>query len=204
MLRSYQRAANDLDLKAWTHERGSLARNLATVSLPVAVIAFGVAYGIWRSATMASVLAAGLFLASLLSNVRFFRDVSRREQLKKDAHAVEVFDVSASSAFDLEPVGDDAPAFCFFVGDGKALLLAGQWLLKCDPFPAESFRIHRWAESKKPIRIEVTGRLLEAKQSEARLRSTRRYGKIEVFDAIPEKLQEALDRVFTRGRGEGE
>ena len=202
-MNAYHRAANDLDIKALAHERGSLGRNIATVSLPGVVIAFGTVYAMWRSAVTASIIAACLFLASLLSNIRFFRNVKRRESFKKDANAVEVFEVSASNVLDLEPIGDDCPALCFFVGEGKALLLVGQWLLKYDTFPAESFRLHRWADSKKPIRIEVTGRPLDAKQSEVRLRPSHRFGKIEVFDATPETLQDDLDRVLVRGNGAG-
>ena len=202
-MRSYQRAANDLDVQALSVERGSLGRNIVIVSLPSAVIVFGVVYAMWRSVTTASIIATGLFLASLLSNIRFFRSVKRRESLKKDATAVDVFDVSARHVLDLEPVGDNSPALCFFVGDGKALLLVGQWLLKYEAFPAESFRLHRWADSKKPIRIEVTGRALDAKQSGVRLRPSHRFGKIEVFDATPETLQADLDRVFVRARGTG-
>jgi len=83
------------------------------VSFSAAAIAFGIAYAKWRSAMTASVIAMGLFLASVLSNIRFFRETRRRENMKKDVNAVEVFEVSASSVLDLEPLGDDAPAFCF-------------------------------------------------------------------------------------------
>jgi len=194
MITTYHRAANDLDIKALTPEGGSLGRNLATVSFPVAAIAFGAVYAKWRSLRTASVIAAGLFLASLLSNIRFFRNVKRRETLKKEANAVEVFEVSASSVLDLEPLGDNAPAYCFFVGDGKALLLVGQWLLEYDSFPAESFRFHRWADTKEPIRIEVIGRPLDATPSTVGLRPNHRFGKMEAFDATPATLQDDLDR----------
>src|SRR5215831_19931697 len=119
MMTIYGRAANDLDVKALTDDgQGSPGRNLATVSFPVAAIAFGIVYSKWRSALAAGIFAMGLFLVSLLSNIRFFRAIKRRKNMKKDANALEVLEVSASSVLELEPLGDDAPAFCFFVGEG--------------------------------------------------------------------------------------
>ena len=200
MMAAYHRAADDVDLKALTHKRGSLWRNLVTAALPAAALAFGIIYLVWRSALKASIVGMGLFLASLLSNIRFFRRVKHCESLKKDANAVEVLEVSASRVLDVEPLGDHAPALCFFVGDGKALLLVGQWL-ESDSFPAESFRLHRWADTKKPIRIEVTGRPVQAVHSTVRLRPSHRFGKIEMFDATPETLQDDLDRVLGKDVG---
>lgn len=200
MMTAYRRSADDVDLKALTYEHGSLWRNLVTVSLPAAALVFGFVYVVWRSVLTASITATGLFLASLLSNVRFFRDVKRRENLKKDSNAVEVLEVSASRVLDIEPLGDNAPALCFFVGEGKALLLVGQWL-EYDSFPAESFRLHRWADTREPIRIEVTGRPLKAAHSTVRLRPGHRFGKIEMLDATSETLQDDLDRVLGRNVG---
>lgn len=201
MMTAYHRAADDVDLKALTHERGSLWRNLATASLPVAALTFGIVYAVWRSALTAGIIATGLFLASVLSNIRFFRHVKHRENQKKDANAVEVFEISASHVFDIEPLGDNAPALCFFLDEGKALLLVGQWLLEVDSFPADSFRLHRWADTKKPIRIEVTGQPLKAGHSTVRLRPRHRFGKMEMLDATPETLQDDLDRVLGRDVG---
>ena len=204
MLAIYHRAASDLDVRALAHYHGeTLGRNLATASLPGTAIAFGIVYAKWRSVVTASIVGAGLFLASLLSNIGFFRDIRRRENLKKDTNAVEVFEVSASCVLDLEPLADDAPAFCFFTGKGEALLLIGQWLLEYNSFPAESFRLYRWANTKKPIRIEVTGQPLEATPSTVRLRSSHRYRKIEVIKATPETLQDDLDRILVGGRDGG-
>jgi hypothetical protein len=144
----------------------------------------------------AGAVATLLLLTSLISNIRFFSNVRRRLDLTKDTNAVELFEVSASQVLDLEALGDNAPAFCFFVGEGKALLLVGQWLLPYDPFPAKSFRIRRWADNKKPIRIEITGESLPAANSTVRLRPGHRFGKIELFDARPETLQDDLDRAL--------
>jgi len=98
MIAVHHRAANDADIKALTNGPTSLGRNLVTASLPVATVAFGIVYAIGRSAMTASIIAIGLFFASLTSNIHLFRDSKRRENLRKDANAVEVFEVSASSS----------------------------------------------------------------------------------------------------------
>jgi len=84
------------------------------------------------------------------------------------------------------------------VGEGKALLLVGQWLLKYDSFPAEPFRLHRWADTNKPVRIDVIGQPLKAAHFTVRLRPSHRFGIIDMLDATPETLQEDLDRVLGR------
>lgn len=196
MLKIYNRAASDLELKAMNRSGYSLGRNLITASLPVAVALFGGIYWKWRSVLAASLVAVGFFTASALSNVRFFREAKRRERLKADLNAVEVLEVSASRVLDIEPIGDHGPALCFFVETGKALLLVGQWLLECDSFPSESFRIYRWSDTKRPIWIEVTGRPIDTEHSTVRLRPSHRFGKLKLFNATPETLQADLDRAL--------
>jgi hypothetical protein len=198
MITIHYRPANDLDLKALTEGRGSLAHNVMTVSLPVAALVFGFVYIIWHSLPVAGMVAVGLFFASLASNLSFFRKVERPRSLEKDSTAVEVFETSAQRVLDIEPLGDNAPALCFFVGDRKALLLVGQWLLEYDSFPAESFRVHRWRETKECIRIEVTGPQIEPEHSTARLRPSHRFRQLQIIDAAPETLQQDLDRAFDR------
>lgn len=200
MLRTYHRPANELDLKAFTYGKGALQRNLVTVVIPVTVIVFAGAYLLSRSVLIASAIAAVLFLASAASNLRFFRAIKRRNNLKENANAVEVLEVSASAALDLQPIGDNAPAYCFFIGEGKALLLIGQWLLLYDSFPAREFRLHRWADTREPIRIDGIEQPIEAESSQVRLRSTHRFGKIEVIQADRRTLQEDLDRTSVGGR----
>src|SRR5215467_3501280 len=198
MLSTYRRPIDDLDLKALTHERGSFQRNVITRTVPASVIVFGVVYLLRRSLLIAGTVAAALFVGSLRSNFRFFRSVKRRKIQKQDAAAVEVLEVSALSIVDVEPLGDNAPAYCFFVGERKALLLVGQWLLRYEPFPVRVFRLHRWADTKEPIRIDSVEQPITAEPSAIRLRRTHRFGKIEVFDASPETLQEDLDRALIR------
>ena len=200
MLRTYHRAADELDPKALTYGKGSLQRNLVTVVIPAAVIVFAGAYLLFRSVLMAAAIAGIIFLASAASNLRFFRTVNRRNNLKEDVNAVEVLEVSASAALDLEPIGDNAPAYCFFIGEGKALLLIGQWLLPYDSFPAREFRLHRWADTREPIRIDGIEQPVETESSQVRLRSTHRFGKIEVIQADRRTLQEDLDRTLAGRR----
>jgi hypothetical protein len=196
MIKTYYRAAVDLDLKALAGEAGSLGRNLILYSLPVASLLFVAVYLIWHSVWAAAGIGAGLFIASLISNLSFFREMKRREGLKADAKAVETLEVSASRVLDLEFVGDHGPAYCFFVGDGKALLLVGQWLLQTASFPCVSYRLHRWSDTKRPIRIEPIGPPIEAEHSSVRLKPDYRSKGIELFDAAPETLQQDLGRAF--------
>lgn len=91
MLKIYNRAASDLNLKAMNRSGYSLGRNVTTASLPVAVALFGGIYWKWRSVLAASLVAVGSFTASALSNVRFFREAKRRERLKTDLNAVEAW-----------------------------------------------------------------------------------------------------------------
>ena len=196
MLKMYKRAAGNSDLKAMNRSGGSPGRNLVTVALPVAAALFGGIYWKWRSLLAATLIAVGVFAASALSNVRFFREAKRRKGQKSDSNAVEVLEVSASRVLDIEHMGDDGPAFCFFVETGKALLLVGQWLLKCDSFPAESFRLYRWSDTKKPIWIEVIAKPICAEHTTVRLRPSHQFSKINLFDATPETLQADLDKAL--------
>ena len=200
MIGIYQRAANNLDLAAMTRGRGSLMRNLLTVSLPFAAVLFGVVYFKWRSARVAGGAAAGVFIASSISNVLFFRKRKQRERQKTDARAVETLEVSASGVLDIEFVGDQGPAYCFFLDEGKALLLVGQWLLECPSFPSASFRLHCWSDTKKPIRIEPLGPSVQARHSTASLKREYRFKPIELFEATQETLQRDLDKAFKKTR----
>jgi hypothetical protein len=195
-LRKSYRAADDLDLTALTSERGSAGRNLLTVSLPFGVAVFMVIYFRWRAVLIAGGIAAALFAASAFSNIRFFRKVKRRQNLKKDGKAVEVWEISAERILDIHYLGSNGPAFCFFVGEGKALLLVGQWLMKWDPFPSEAFRLHRWSDDTEPIRIEVTGKPRTPEPSSVQLKPGYRFGKVELFEATPATLQSDLDRAL--------
>src|SRR5215831_6406713 len=173
------RAANDLDLKAMTQGHGALGRNLATISIPAGIGVGGIAYALSRSCSIAVAAGVGLFAISLYSNLTFFRKVRRCEFLKTDSKAVEVLEVSADRVLDVEPVGDNAPALCFFVGERKAMLLVGQWLLKYDSFPSKKFCLYLWSENKVPIRIDAIGPTVEAEHSDVQFRPAYRMRQFE-------------------------
>jgi hypothetical protein len=200
MLTISRRAANDLDLRAMTQGRGALGRNLATISVPAGIVVFGIAYAFSRSWWIAVAAGVGLFAISLYSNLIFFRKVRRGELLRTQSRAVEVLEVSADRVLNVEPVGDNAPAYCFFVGERKALLLVGQWLLKYESFPSKTFRLHLWSETKVPIRIDETGPTVLPEHSDVQLRTAYRILQFELIDASPETLQADLDSALGSAR----
>jgi hypothetical protein len=196
MLTINYRAANDVDLLTIRQGRGSLGRNLTTVSVPIGIFTFGLVYAIWHSWWSAGAVGIGLFTASVYSNLAYFRKIELGEFLKTDSKAVEVLEVSADRVLDIEPVGDNGPALCFFVGQGKALLLVGQWLLNFDSFPSKSFCLHLWRDTRLPIRIDVTGPTVDAEHFNAQLRPAYRLRQIEWIDAAPDTLQTDLDNAL--------
>ena len=196
MIRTYHSSADDRDFRAMTRGKGSLGRNLLFVSLPVALVLFALVYFLWRSVIAASIVGGLAFVASVWSNVRFFIDVRRRQQSQSDGRAVEVTEVQASRVLDIEPLGSHGPAWVFFADGGQALLLVGQWLLDVRSFPSRSFRLYRWADTKKPIRIKSTGKRVKPEPSTVHLRASYRLADVEVFEATPETLQDDLDRTF--------
>jgi hypothetical protein len=198
VIRTFHTSVDDRDVKAMTRGKGSLGRNLLLVSLPIALFLFAVVYVIWRSWVAASVIGGASLIASAWSNVRFFSKVRRRQAAHANSAAVEVTEVEASRIFDIEPLGSHGPAFVFFAGDGKALLLIGQWLLHYRSFPSTSFRLYQWADTKEPIRIEPTGRRVKPEHSTVQLHASYRLNDVELFEATPETLQHDLDRAFDK------
>lgn len=195
MFHTSYRAANAADLGAMIESRGSLAGNLLRVSLPISAFLFAIVYAISRSILISALIAGVLILASAVSNFRFFKEVRRRQELTSDPQAVEVIEVHATSVLDIEPMGSHSPAFCFFT-DGEAMLLMGQWLMEQPSFPSMTFRLHRWSDTKTPIRIESMGPEIDPEQSNVQLRPKLKISDVEVFEARPETLQEDLDRAF--------
>lgn len=72
MLSAYHRAANDEDIGALASGRGSLWRNLVTLTLPTAVLIFVIVYAKWRSLAIAAAVSTGLLFLSALSNFVLF------------------------------------------------------------------------------------------------------------------------------------
>lgn len=196
--------ADERDIGAMVPQGTSMAKNILLTSLPVSAAVSAAVYLISRSVWVAGGIGVGLAAASIVSNVRFFRGVDRRTRQKGDPRAVETIDVEASRALDIEPMGSHGPAYVFFSPDGKAILLIGQWLLEQQSFPCLSFRIRRWADTGKPIRIEPRGPAIDPEESPVQLPPTSRISDIELFDAAPDTLQDDLRRAFplTSGRRE--
>ena len=201
MIRSYRRAADEADLKAMTHGKGSLVRNVMMVSLPMGFVLLLGMYWLTRSYVAALVVAGAVALGSIWSNVRFFRTVGERGTPGSEQSTVEVMEVESTRVLDIEHLGSHGPAYCFFTADGTALLLVGQWLLEFPRFPSLSFRLFRWADDGKPIRIEATGESIEPEQSTVALQGHYTNGDIEVFRAQPQTLQQDLESAFGRGAG---
>jgi hypothetical protein len=198
MIRTFQTSVDARGVRAMTRGKGSPGRNLLFVSVPAALLLSALAYVVSRSWLAASVVGVLLLAASAWSNGRFFSEVRRRQQSGAAAEAVQVTEVEASRVLDIEPLGSRGPALVFFAAEGKALLLVGQWLLGCRSFPSRSFRLYQWADTKKPIRIEPTGRRIKPEHSTAQLRLGYRLTDVEVFEATPETLQHDLDRAFDK------
>lgn len=198
MLTVNYRAIVEPDLVALRRGRGSLWRNIASVSVPVSLLVFVGVYLYRGSRLGASLVGAAVFAASVWSNLIFHRKLRARESRTLDEKAVEVLEVTGGRVLDIEPLGDDAPAYCIFVGDGKALLLVGQWLLEYESFPAESFRLHRWADTKAPIRMEIMGRPTDAEKCNVKLQPGHKYSKAQVVSATEATLQQDFDRELTR------
>jgi hypothetical protein len=195
LISTSRRGTTAADLDAIQAGRESLLMNVLRGTFPLTIAVFAVVYIITRSTILAAGFATPLLLASLFSNVRFRRKV-RERAVSSDPGAVEVLEVAASHVLDLEPVGDNGPAYCFFGADETALLLVGQWLLDYPDFPALSFRLHRWANSGDPIRIEVTGASVEPVPSNVVLHPEYRVREIELFPARPDTLAQDLARAF--------
>ena len=90
MIRSYRRAADEADLKAITHGKGSLVRNVLMVTLPIGFVLFLGMYWLTRSYVVALAVAGVVALGSIWSNVRFFRTVGERANPGSEQSTVEV------------------------------------------------------------------------------------------------------------------
>lgn len=199
MIRTYRRSADPRDIDAMKQGKGSLVRNILTVTLPIGAVLFVGMYLVARSYRLGFAVAGVFVLASVWSNTQFFKTVGKRERSGSDQSTVEVTEVEAIRVFDIEHLGSHGPAYCFFTDEGRALLLVGQWLMRIPKFPSLSFRLSRWADDGSPIRIEVTGRKVKPEHSTVGLQGHYSNGDIEVFRAQPQTLQQDLENAFGRG-----
>ncbi len=186
------------DIATLTKGRGSLVRNVLTASLPVS-LAIGVAtWLVSRSLPTAFFVGSALFLPSTLSNVSFFREVTKRSE-SADEYVEEIV-VSAQIVVEVEHFGSHGPAWVFLGEDGQALLLVGQWLLRKKNFPSLDFSVYRWADSGDPIRMKSRGKRVRPESSNARFEADFRMSDIEVFQATYDTLQDDLRTAFGRKR----
>jgi len=61
-----------------------------------------------------------------------------------------------------------------------------------------TFRLSRWSDTKKPIRIESAGAEIIPEPSNVQLRANYKMSDVELFDASAETLQQDMDRAFGR------
>jgi hypothetical protein len=198
LIRITRRAASQADLDATQAGTRSLLMNVLSGTLPLTGAIFAVVYIITRSLVIATGFAAPVLFGSLVSNLRFRRSVHEAAESMRNPNAVEVLDVQAERVLDIEPVGDHAPAYCFFVDDTQAVLVVGQWLLEVPGFPSLSFRLHRWADSGEPIRIDAIGPAVEPEHSNVILKPAFKYRDVELFHARAASLAQDLEAAFAR------
>ncbi len=189
------RAPVDADFVAILKGKSSITSSLRSALILFGILAI-VVYAVFDSYVAAVAVGGGLFMASLWSNVRFFNTVNARRRLVQDDRAVEVIAVKATTIVDIEAPGSTGPAFVFFDDSTEALLVVGQWTLEFAPFPVADFKIHRWADTKEPIRIESSGTSVLPHTSSAVIHSNHRIGKVESFTASADSLQMDLDAAF--------
>ncbi len=203
-LRIEYRAPDDSDVAAMLGGMlkggGSLAGNLA-FSLVISGMFAALVFALSKSWMVAVAMGCALFLSSLVSNLSFFKAVERRRGMRGDASAVEVIHVDASRIVEVQPVGTGA-ALVFFTSPGEALLINGQWQLEFRPFPVAKFKLHRWADTKQPIRIESLGELVFPEESGVEVRPDYVVGDVELFKADPDTLQQDMDAAFGRPRAQ--
>lgn len=196
------RAPDENDFAVMLRGKGSLLRN-AVIAMMISGALGVLIYAVTRSLIAAAVAGGGLYVSSLFSNLRFFREAGRRKRMATDAKAVEVIHVDASRIMEIEPTGTGA-AYVFFAESGEALLTNGQWQQEFDPFPVAQFRIHRWADTKKPIWIESFGSLIFPEEPTLSLRPDYIIGEVELFKARPDTLQQDMDAAFGgKGKNNG-
>lgn len=196
MIRIEYREPEAADLKV-TGSAGRVLLGHLAFSLTVCAGLGALTYAVSKSVIAAIIIGGGLFVPSLVSNLRFFVELRQRERMMGDTTAVEVISVNASRVVEIQPIGT-GEAYVFFAGPGQAILVNGQWQLEYKPFPAASFRISRWADSKDPIRIEISGEYIFPEESDVTVRPNYTVGDIELFTAYPDTLQQDMDAAFAK------
>ena len=104
--------------------KNEILRNIATTTIPISLVLFGLGWLVFRNAIGAAVLPLILFVASLYSNISKYHN-----DIRKDLAGVTKKIFKATKAFDLLAPNDSiGPSLCMEIEDGKYLLTNGQWI----------------------------------------------------------------------------
>ncbi len=222
MLERRYRRPTKVDLQSPPTDRGPIAVDLGISFLVLGVGVFTAIDLVTHKWWLAALVAGLLVTASFTSIIRHRRDLARRTVHGAEADPVEVIDVEANAALDIEAPGSTGPAVCLDVGNGQILMLYGQWLYDNQiyraprpeddlgdeywnglptphAFPATAFRLHRWDGSDQPFWIEILGDYLAPTETPIQLRCGSPEtlpGPWEIFEGSLDTLQADLDRRF--------
>lgn len=205
------RSANKADFQSLFPRKPSQALIKATALCLNFLVLAGLC---WGKHPAASVVLALLAVASIYSNVGYYRIQKARLTALGAPDAISVMEIHASRVFEPDAGGSAGPALCFDLGGSDALLLCGQWLLepslyRCLPplderlvesvnnlpdphsFPAAHFKLHFLASEREPFWIEVLGHALVAQPHAAPVPS-RCYKRFALFEADFDRLDQSL------------
>jgi hypothetical protein len=213
------RAVNSEERRAisWLTKQG-----LATFGC-IAVFSVGVSLAVFRT-SVASIV-AGLFVAFCLAALIVVSPTSRRfrQRAAKDAesHVVEELHVSGPRVCEIGSDTDNEPVLVFDIGEGKLLLLQGQWLRDAttyganprdgDPFdeylnglpapysfPSTDFTVIRLPHSGEVLRVLVGGKYLKPDGPVVAMRAEYEFGMSEILDGRFEEVADVLEAEHAR------
>jgi nucleoid DNA-binding protein len=195
MIQIEHRAPSEADISFMLRDTAKSLKGAVAFGLVVSGAVAALIYAVSKSVTAAVVVGCVIFIPSLISNLGFFKEVNRRKSMMTDPKAIEVIHVNASRIIQVQPIGS-GEAHVFLSDSGEAVLLNGQWQLEYKPFPVADFKVHRWADTKEPIRIESSSKLVFPEESNVEIRRGYVMGDVELFRARPDTLQHDMDAAF--------
>jgi hypothetical protein len=168
----------------------------------------------WLGALVGAVLGGAILGAVLNSFAPTLGRLKHRAKLDAQAGIVEEITVSGARVVELSPCKDEDPVLVFDIGEGRVLLLLGQWLRDADTygaplvdgdpnqetcnglgapwaFPSDSFTVTRLPHSGHVFGIRVTGPYLPPASPVAGLRP-HEWARSELF---PGSLEEVVARL---------
>ena len=173
----------------------------------------------WLGALAGAVLGGAILGAVLRSFVPFLRRRKHRAEEDATTGVVEEITVWGARVVELFPRKDEDPVLVFEIGEGRVLLLLGQWLrdaetygappVQGDPnqetcngldppwaFPSDSFTVTRLPHSGRVLGIRVTGPYLPPADPVAEL-LPHEWAASEVFSG---SLEEVVTRLTMKPR----